>query len=641
MSREERIQKQLDFAQQITHIGSWEWDVATNQVLWSDELYRIYGLEPQSCEITFDSFLARVHPGDRERTVAEVRAAIAHGGRFAYPERILRPDGSMRELQTMGEAVRDDSKKVIRLVGTCRDVTEERELGDEVRLYADLVAHVQLGLSVWKVGDAADPRTFTLLAFNAEAERLARLPLQAQVGRALPDILPYARGGALERLLASVAREGGVHETAVYRSNDPTDPTRAVAMKAFPLPGGRIGLTTEDITQATRARLLREAEQLVFERIAAGVELSEILDAIARLAEDHARPALVSILLVDADGKHVRHGAAPSLPDAYVRAIDGAEVGPKAGSCGTAVWRRAPVYVSDVRIDPLWENYRTLADTFGLRACWSSPIFARDGRVLGTFALYYRDARAPSEEDKALIARATEIAGIAIQRHQLESQLRELSARAERAREEERAAIARELHDVLGQAMTALKLDLGWIARRAAEDGEFPRAALLEKVRTMSELSDEIIADTRRISSELRPGLLDTFGLLAAFEWQAQKFSERTGTPCDVQSNIGDVRLDRESSTALFRVLQEALTNVVRHAEATRVTVTLDRSGDSLKLEVRDDGRGITKEQAEGSHSLGLLGIRERARRLGGFAVIAGEAGAGTLVAVTVPFREG
>jgi len=186
-------------------------------------------------------------------------------------------------------------------------------------------------------------------------------------------------------------------------------------------------------------------------------------------------------------------------------------------------------------------------------------------------------------------------------------------------------------------------MDVAWIARHV-ESGNLPREALLEKAKTISNTSDELIAATRRISADLRPGVLDAFGLVAAFEWQVQDFSERTGTRCDFTSNIGLAKLDRDTSTALFRVLQEGLTNVARHANATHVDVKLelytrDDGGDELRLEVRDDGRGVTPEHANGAHSLGLLGVRERARRLGGFAVITGEPGKGTLLRVSIPFR--
>ena len=627
------LKAQLDVAQKITHIGSWEWNVRTNRVAWSDELYRIYGLEPQSCDITLESFLARVHPDDRESTMTAVRAALRDGGKFAYPERIVRPDGSVRYLETVGETVADELGAIIGLVGTCRDVTETHALDEELRLHADIVRMVQIGLSVWSIGDPGDPNTFRLVAFNPAAEKVAREPLVGVLGRTLREILPYAKNGLFEHALATTARDGGVHEAIIERSKGDKDPTRALSIKAFPLPGGRVGVAAEDITTAMRARALQQAEQHVLERIARGFPLPEVLDALARVVEEHTRPATVSILLLDDDGEHIRHGAAPTLPRGYTRGIDGAAIGPKAGSCGTAAWRKEPVYVTDIETDPLWDDYRELAARFGLRACWSTPILSSDGHVLGTFALYYREPRGPRDEDKRLIARATEIAGIAIQRSRLETRLRDLSAHAERAREEERSGIARELHAELGQGLTALKLDVAWLGRHT--DG-----ALAEKLRSMSSLCDQLIGSTQRMSSELRPGLLDSVGLVAALESHAHELSERTGIACTVESTMGEAQTDRETSTALFRIVQEALTNVTRHAKARHVEVRLERVGEALRVEVRDDGIGIARERIEGPRSLGLLGIRERARRLGGTAEITSAAGKGTVLTVTVPFVE-
>ncbi len=626
-----RVERQLAIAQQITHIGSWEWDPVTNTVTWSDELFRIYGLEPQSREITFEFFLSRLHPDDRARVPGDVGLALERGGRFQYPERVVRPDGSVRELDTVGEA-RSAGGRVVGLIGTCRDVTDERRRAETVRLYADIVHHMQIALSVWDVGDPGDIGTARLVTYNPAAEPVARRPLADCVGKAFLDIFPFGVESPIAKVLLDVARDGRVRETLVERSQNPKHRERAVSAKAFPLPGGRVGLAVEDVTEVTRARRLKDAEHHVLERIASGAALDGILESLVLAIEDYSPPTLGSILLLDADGLHVRHGAAPHLPPSYTQAIDGLAIGPSAGSCGTAAFERGPVYVEDIETSPLWADYRELARAHDLRACWSTPILSTEGHVLGTFALYYREPRAPTAEDFALIERATHLAGIAIEHVQLEDQLRALSAHVESVREDERTGIAREIHDVLGQELTALKMDLAWLARRATG-----QEALLEKLQAMSEATDEIIQQVRRISSELRPGVLDDLGLLAAIEWQAQEFEQRTGTLSTVESNLGDAQLPRDVSTALFRIFQEALTNVARHAEAEEVTVRLWLEGDELCLEVRDDGRGITHAQAGNPRSLGLLGIRERARRLGGGATVLAAPSGGTVVSVHVP----
>jgi PAS domain S-box-containing protein len=631
--RSRRTQRQLDAAQQLTHIGSWEWDARSNAVQWSDELYRIYGLAPQSCVITLDSFVARVHPEDRERTIREVRAAMARGGRFEYPERILRPDGEVRQLQTVGEVLVDDKGAPIGLLGTCRDVTEERKRDETVRLYADIVQNVQIGIGVFEVGDPDDPGSMRMVAFNPAAESVARRPLRGLLGAALPVIAPHARGGELETLLASVARDGQVREAVVQGSREPLDPTRALSLKVFPLPGGQVCVAVEDITPQTRTRLLRDAEQDILERIASGDDPSEVLHAIVLLVEEYAPSSIASILLLDPAGRTLRHGVAPHLPADYTRALDGSPIGPRAGSCGTAAFLGEPVYVEDIESDARWEQYRALALAHGLRACWSTPILSLNGHALGTVALYFDTPKAPAREHQVLLERATHLAGIALQRGVLEEQLRQLSAHIEEEREDERTGIAREIHDELGQALTALKMDLALIARRTRADA-LSREALLEKVDGMSSMTDEVIDQVRRISSELRPGVLDDLGLLAACEWQAHEFERRTGTPCLVRSNLGNEQLDPTFSTAFFRILQEALTNVTRHAQAQSVDVLLEHHDGILHLRVKDDGRGITADVLNSGRSLGLLGIRERARRIGGEATISGGPGTGTTVEV-------
>jgi signal transduction histidine kinase len=181
-------------------------------------------------------------------------------------------------------------------------------------------------------------------------------------------------------------------------------------------------------------------------------------------------------------------------------------------------------------------------------------------------------------------------------------------------------------------------MDIAWIVRRASSESvTLTQKGLVEKLAGMSKMTDEIIQQVRRISAELRPGVLDDLGLVAAIEWQAQEFESRNSTVCIVDADPLDRPLDRSTSTAVFRIFQEALTNVTRHAEAKQVDVRLECLPDALVLRVKDDGKGITAEAARGPRSLGLLGIRERARRLGGSVEITGEPGLGTEVLLRVP----
>ena len=214
-----------------------------------------------------------------------------------------------------------------------------------------------------------------------------------------------------------------------------------------------------------------------------------------------------------------------------------------------------------------------------------------------------------------------------------EVQLRALAARLISIREEERARIAREVHDELGQVLTGLKMDVTWLARRLAGSEE----PLVEKAEAMCRLIDSTMHLIRRISTGLRPEILDDMGLVAAFGWQAKEFQKRMGMRCRLKLPEEQVDLDKELSTAVFRIFQEILTNIARHAKASSVDVTLSISEKLLKLAVVDDGIGITESQIGGRESLGLLGMQERAQLFGGEVSIRGVPGHGTTVSVSIP----
>ena len=211
-------------------------------------------------------------------------------------------------------------------------------------------------------------------------------------------------------------------------------------------------------------------------------------------------------------------------------------------------------------------------------------------------------------------------------------QLRNLSAHLHTVREQERTSIAREIHDELGQALTALKMDLSWLGNKYRT-----HEPLVEKMKSMVKLVDSTIRTVKKISSELRPVVLDDLGLAAAIEWQAAEFQKRSGIGCEVNFVPDDIILDRAISTTIFRIFQEALTNVMRHAGATKVTVSLEERDGEVFLGVQDNGKGITEKQMTDPKSFGLIGMRERVQFFGGEVRITGARGKGTSLAITIP----
>jgi signal transduction histidine kinase len=217
-------------------------------------------------------------------------------------------------------------------------------------------------------------------------------------------------------------------------------------------------------------------------------------------------------------------------------------------------------------------------------------------------------------------------------------QLRALSASLQSAREEEGTRIARELHDELGSALTSLRWGLDEIDDILSKTttGSDPNA-LRRKIAALTTLVEATVHTVRRISSQLRPSIPDDMGLVATIEWEAQKFEARTGIACHFHSSVKDVHLTREQSTAALRIFQEALTNILRHAEATKVEIAIKEEGGEFVLSISDNGRGITLGQTSGTETLGLLGMRERAHLIGGEVSITSAEGRGTVVAVRVP----
>jgi PAS domain S-box-containing protein len=258
---------------------------------------------------------------------------------------------------------------------------------------------------------------------------------------------------------------------------------------------------------------------------------------------------------------------------------------------------------------------------------YSGPILLKGKTMLYSLVHDIMDRRQAEEESRAS-----------------HSQLRALAVRLQQIREEERVMIAREIHDEMGGGLTGLKMDLSWLLRKMsdADPGE-ERVALMDRIHTSNTLIDHMIRMVRRISTDLRPSVLDDLGLIAALEWQLSEFTKRTEIPHEFSTTFEYIHMEEHIAVAVFRIFQEALTNVGRHSRATKVAVDL-REGqrslfgdETLVLEIRDNGRGITEEEIQNPESLGLLGMKERVLTFRGNISISGEPGGGTTLVLKIP----
>jgi len=395
------------------------------------------------------------HPDEVGCVVERIKIAFATGEPWEDTFPLRSKSGEYRWFLSRALPIFDAEGKVVRWFGTNTDITEQRQLEQALRESRDQLERTVtdrtaelartnkiLHSILSDMGDAvivAD-KDENFLVFNPAAERMFGTGAtetkshdwSQRYSLYLPDkVTPFPPH---ELPLARSIRGEEVNNVEMFVRHEKAPSGLWTRVNGRPLrnPNGELlggVIVCSDITQIKEEELFRAGQSHVLEMIASDAPLADVLTSLVLLMEGQAEGLRCSILLLNRDGKHVRHGAAPNLPEAYVKAVNGAPIGPRNGSCGTAMYTRKPVVVTDVMTDPLWADYRELARICGLRACWSTPILAPQGDVLGSFAMYRQETRGPRPEEMRLTQIATHIAGIAIERQRVQGTLRERDAR--------------------------------------------------------------------------------------------------------------------------------------------------------------------------------------------------------------------
>jgi PAS domain S-box-containing protein len=401
------------------------------------------------------------HPDEVGRVVERIKVAFATGEPWEDTFPLRSKTGEYRWFLSRALPIFDAEGRVARWFGTNTDITEQRQLEHALRQSRDelerTVTDRNAELSrineilhsiLSDMGDAvivADKED-NFLVFNPAAERMFGAGATKtnagewshRYGLYLPDKVTPFPHEQLPLIRSIHGEEVNNVEMFVRHEKAPHGIwTRITGRPIRDSNGELLGgvIVCRDITQIKEEEFFRAGQSGVLEMIAADAPLANVLTSLVLLMEGQAEGLRCSILLLNRDGKHVRHGAAPNLPEAYVKEVDGAPIGPRNGSCGTAMYTRRPVVVTDVMTDPLWTDYRELAKICGLRACWSTPILSWQGDVLGSFAMYRQETRGPQPEETRLTEIATHIAGIAIDRQRQQEILRERDARINLAAE--------------------------------------------------------------------------------------------------------------------------------------------------------------------------------------------------------------
>jgi PAS domain S-box-containing protein len=593
------------------------------------------GYDPE--EMTGRHFQEYVHPDDLEglrRVFTDALASGNNAGKFEY--RYRHADGHYVWLESTGDFIFDESGIITGGVFSSRDITDRKRMEESLRekeaLYRMIAERPFAGVYIIQGG--------ILLFVSAYTGAFMGYKPEEMIGRKSldfvhPEDIDHVRKNAKEMLRGERAT------SYEYRILTKQGRVRWIIESVTPIiyDGKRAALCTAmDITDRKWAekelRAYKEnLEKLVEERTAElylanlalqGENAERIETARAlRQSEERFRSLIESAPTAIMISRKVTLLYANQ---AYLRMFGYFE---PAEIKDTSVLNYiAPEDIRTIKARiRAREQGRKVPDTYEIKCQ------RKDGSV---FPVHVEVARIQFADGPVSVAFLTDITELKIKEKELREsreQLRSLAARLESLREEERTILSREIHDEFGQSLTGLKMDLAWLAKKLPRD----QGALVQKADSMLKLVDESVKLIRKISTRLRPGILDDFGLLAAMEWQAREFDHRTGIRCSMSSNTKDIHLDKNASSSIFRVFQEALTNIARHSEATKVDVRLRQGRNKLVMEIQDNGRGLKDDEVQPHKSLGILGMRERVQLMEGTFTIQGAPGEGTRIRVSVP----
>jgi PAS domain S-box-containing protein len=655
---EERLRLALDAG----CMAAWDMDIASGGLSWNDEMFRQLGYEPDSIPASYEAWTRRLLAEDLSKAETEFKHSLERGIDLRSEYRVLGLNDEVRWVEARGRSERDRNGNAVRSFGVMMDITERKHAEEQLKkLNRTLNARSNSDQAILHVTNEGEFLEAVCRIITADCGHA-----MVWIGIAEEDeektVRPVAHSGFEEGYLETLRITWDESETGrgptgtAIRTGKPSmcrnmlsdpcfAPWREHALKRGYASSLVIPLKEQDRVWGALTIYSREPDAFSEGEIELLNELAGDLEfgiQTLRLRAAHAQAeealreseellglfvehAPAALAMFDREMRYLhasrRWRADYNLGDRELRGVSHYEIFPGIPEEWMEAHRRGldgEILVGD---DDRFE--RPDGTVQWIR--WEiRPWCQADGEI-GGIVIFTEDTTKRKEAEAALLRSEK----LALQRQQLQA----LAKRLQQAREEERKMVARDLHDQIGQILTAIKMDMAWVVRHLPDSQERVHRRLAGSI----DLIKEGVQSVRRICSGLRPGILDDLGLAAAIEWQANEFASRTGISCKISIPSAELHLDGDRATAIFRIFQECLTNITRHAEAQSVSASLSTQDEDLLLVVQDDGKGFCESEAAGS--LGVLGMKERAKVCGGDLQLASSPGKGTTVTVRVPVR--
>ncbi|MCK5001569.1 MAG: response regulator [Gammaproteobacteria bacterium] len=606
----------LNRSQAFANIGTWDWNIQTGALYWSERIAPLFGYSKGEIEHTYDNFLSSVHPDDRQHVIDSVTNCVEHGAKYDIEHRVVWPDGAVHWMHERGDVVRDeDDGKPLHMLGVVQDITLRKKAEQALQ---ESEQSLKVAQQIGRIGnwswDVASGKIFWSDEiyhifgyqpgeFEPNYERFMAAVHPDDVERIKQSEQAAAEKGEKHSIDHRIILRDGqvrwVHEEAETIKNNADDMTT--------LHG-----TVQDISNRIWNDQLQKGNAHILELIAKDRSLEDILTAIVDHCEKMLPGVRGSIMLLDDTGHHLRHGSAPNLPALYNDAIDGIEIGPEVGTCCAAAYKGEPLIASDVSVHPNWVNYRELCRKADIAACWSLPILASNGSVLGTCDMYYRESKEPDERSIDLVTEQANFAAIAIEQKRSMKALVDARQEAEEANNAKSQFLSSMSHE-LRTPMNAI-IGFGQLLQMDADVlndiqqdnvneiilagnhlltliNEVLDLAKIESGHVDLDIEPVVVGEVMGECLSLLKPMADERGIAITFVCNDEALSLE-----DICNKNMEVRADR---TRLKQVLFNLLSNAVKYNEENgQIIVSCSGAGkEHIRISIQDTGPGISREK--------------------------------------------